>query len=296
MRYQKIESKIWDDEKFVNLNPMQQRLLFYILTCPHGNLLGLFVLKKGYICEDLKCLPKDLDKDLESLCRSQLIYFDKTTQVVCIKNFLKHNPLTNPNQRKAAIKILTDLPNSLLINKFLVLNKGLKEVLPEVLLKPETETETETEEEYIPSPAAPICASKNLKSKKLQKTSLPSDFAISDEVITWATKHGYDRLEEHFESFCDRAIAKNYQYVNWDAAFKTAIREDWGKIRSNGNSITESHKDTCINHPNKRGAATLEGRWYCRSCLDNIEKQQFSGLDSMISNIANKLTIDEFPV
>jgi len=24
---------------------------------------------------------------------------------------------------------------------------------------------------------------------------------------------------------------KGYQYIDWDAAFKTAIREDWGKIR-----------------------------------------------------------------
>jgi hypothetical protein len=147
MRYQKIESKIWFDEKFIRLSPMQQRLFFYILTCPHGNLTGLFVLKRGYIIEDLNYLAKDLEKDLESLCESNLIYFDKDTQVVFIKNFLKHNPITNPNQRKAAVKIITDLPKSKLIQKFLVVNKELAKALPEVLLKPETETETETEAE-----------------------------------------------------------------------------------------------------------------------------------------------------
>lgn len=167
MRYQKIESKIWNDEKFTRLTPMQQRLFFYILTCPHGNLIGLFVLKKGYICEDLKCLPKDLDKDLTSLCESKLIYFDNTTQVVWIKNFLKHNPITNPNQRKAAVKMIMDLPNTFLLQQFLVLNKELAEVLPEVLLKPDSEsdtdsdseTDTDTEEEVL----AKVCVSKNGK-------------------------------------------------------------------------------------------------------------------------------------
>jgi len=45
MRYQNIECKIWNDEKFTKLTPMQQRLFLYFLTCPHGNFLGIFVLK-----------------------------------------------------------------------------------------------------------------------------------------------------------------------------------------------------------------------------------------------------------
>jgi hypothetical protein len=65
------------------------------------------------------------------------------------------------------------------------------------------------------------------------KASIPENFTISDAVRTWATKKGFDRLEDHLESFKDRAVMKGYQYIDWDAAFKTAIREDWGKIRQN---------------------------------------------------------------
>ena len=67
MRYQKIESRIWNDERFVQLTPMQQRLFLYILTSPHGNLIGIYVLKKGYIIEDLKVLSKDLERDLKEV-------------------------------------------------------------------------------------------------------------------------------------------------------------------------------------------------------------------------------------
>ena len=66
-----------------------------------------------------------------------------------------------------------------------------------------------------------------------EKTSLPENFTISEAVRVWADKKGFDRLEDHLESFKDRATMKDYQYVDWDAAFKTAIREDWGKIRQN---------------------------------------------------------------
>ena len=159
MRYQKIESKIWNDEKFVNLAPLEQRTFFYILTSPHNNLSGIYVLKTGYACDDLKCLPKDFQKDLIKLCGEGLILYDKDTQVVGIKNFIKHNPITNPNQKKALLKQLLDLPKTQLIQEFINFNqrtlegldkaliKGLTEELKEVLLKPDTDTEADTEEE-----------------------------------------------------------------------------------------------------------------------------------------------------
>ena len=161
MRYQKIESRIWNDEKFVTLEAGAQRLWFYILTSPHNNLLGCYVLKPGYACDDLKCLPKSFRKDLAKLLAKGLVEYDEAVQVVYIKNFLKHNPLTNPNQLKSAVTVLANLPRSPLLEK--VVNKikglmeaakglseglvqGLTEGLNEVLTKPETEAETEAED------------------------------------------------------------------------------------------------------------------------------------------------------
>jgi hypothetical protein len=158
MRYQKIESKIWNDEKFIKLAPMEQRLFFYILTSPHGNIIGLYVLKEGYACEDLKCLPKDFRKELKILIESGLIKYDHDVTVVWIKNFLKHNPITNPNQVIAAKKILSELPKTPLIRNLKGLIKGLTEELiegfTEGLLKPEPEPETETETETDSLPEA----------------------------------------------------------------------------------------------------------------------------------------------
>lgn len=138
MRYQKIHSQIWNDEKFTTLSPTQQRLFLYILTCPHGNLIGMYVLKPGYACDDLKCSAKDFEKDLNKIIEKGLIAYDKSVSLILVKRYLKHNPITNPNQVKAAKKMICELPKSVLFHEFMeVLPEVLKEELREVLSKQE---------------------------------------------------------------------------------------------------------------------------------------------------------------
>lgn len=65
------------------------------------------------------------------------------------------------------------------------------------------------------------------------KTSIPSNFSISDRVKEWANREGYRELQKHFDNFVLQAQAKNYQYANWDSAFMTAIRDNWAKVPMN---------------------------------------------------------------
>jgi hypothetical protein len=178
MRYQKIESRIWNDERFIKLSPLQQRLFLYVLTCPHGNLIGLFVLKKGYIIEDLKVLPKDLERDLQAVLKTGMIEYDSALSLVWIKKFLKHNPLTNPNQKKAVPRILADLPKSHLIQRFVKLNESSLEGLTkdfetpfEENPKPETDsdtdTDTETDKKHTPTPPKAAIAFPNWLNQEL---------------------------------------------------------------------------------------------------------------------------------
>ena len=68
------------------------------------------------------------------------------------------------------------------------------------------------------------------KDIRKRKTSIPKDFSISESVRKWAEQHGHKRLNQHLENFKDRAEAKDYKYVNWDSAFKEAIRKNWAGI------------------------------------------------------------------
>lgn len=63
-----------------------------------------------------------------------------------------------------------------------------------------------------------------------RKTTIPSDFSISDQVRDWAQRNGHGSLNQHLDHFVDRAIAKGYKYVNWDSAFKEAVRKNWAGL------------------------------------------------------------------
>ena len=71
---------------------------------------------------------------------------------------------------------------------------------------------------------------RTVKNPKNRKTKLPKDFGISDGVREWAERNGHRRLNAHLENFIDAALARDYRYVDWDAAFKTAIRKNWANL------------------------------------------------------------------
>jgi hypothetical protein len=67
-----------------------------------------------------------------------------------------------------------------------------------------------------------------------QKKTIPEGFAVSEHVQQWAASKGYQDLEAHYEAFVSKATANGYTYVDWDAALKNAIRDDWAKLRQPG--------------------------------------------------------------
>lgn len=77
----------------------------------------------------------------------------------------------------------------------------------------------------VPGAAAPLSTGKAKKSR------LDPEFRISDAVRAWAAKNGYGQLDKHLDAFKRKATAKGYAYIDWDAAFMEAIREDWAKLR-----------------------------------------------------------------
>lgn len=67
--------------------------------------------------------------------------------------------------------------------------------------------------------------------RRKPKTPIPANFCISERVRTWAVQHGHTDLDQHFEAFKSKAIAKGYTYADWDEGFMGAIRDDWARLR-----------------------------------------------------------------
>ncbi len=182
-RYVRVYTQFWTDEKVVHLSEDARVLLLYLLTCPHGNMLGVFVLPPLYACADLKWTLERYERAFAELDGCGLVVRDEELQVVWLPNYLKHNPIENPNQVKAAIRVVEELPRTWLLSEVArsikargkhylnVLVQSLLKRLPQQLPqlmgeqlakqlveqygKPETETETETEVPLPPPPLTP---------------------------------------------------------------------------------------------------------------------------------------------
>jgi hypothetical protein len=108
--------------------------------------------------------------------------------------------------------------------------------------------DTTTEAEPNPSPSlrsgdalkpdTPLPENQNPDSgdseKAGRKRSFPKGFSVSPRVEFWAESNGFDRLAEHLEAFERKCRARGYRYVDWDAAFMEAVREDWAGLRGAG--------------------------------------------------------------
>lgn len=160
MRYQKLHSQIWHDEKFPLLSDQGKLLFIYLLSSPHSNSIGLYVIPKPYMVADLNWTTQQLNKPFTELLTQGLIRYDESVKLLIIPNHLKHNPLENQNQTKAAVKIVQTLPKTSIISDlFELLSKPFHKPLLEVLTKQysepeeeereEPEEETETKEEKI---------------------------------------------------------------------------------------------------------------------------------------------------
>ena len=88
-----------------------------------------------------------------------------------------------------------------------------------------------TPAEPEPQPQVRSKPGKAIKPDKPAKTALPADFAITPELQAWADQKGYGDLSGHLDSFKDKAQAKGYQYADWNAAFRSAVRDDWAGLR-----------------------------------------------------------------
>jgi hypothetical protein len=159
MRYQKIYVQIWNDEKFIELSEPSKIFFLYLLTSPHSNLIGAFVIKKGYIAEDLKWSIVRVDKAIKELVKEELILFDVKVSVVAVSNYLKYNPLENPNQFTGAVKIYKSLPRTSILssvfNMLVTLAKRFNRPF-EGASKPEAVTVTEAGAETTTEPEEEI--------------------------------------------------------------------------------------------------------------------------------------------
>ncbi len=203
--YTGIYDTFWTDKKVESLSDDAKLLFLYLITCPHRNIIGFYRLPKKYIAADLDWSVERVSKGLGMLCEAGLIGYDETVSIVLIRKFLRHNPINNPNQEKAAESKISELEDNSLFGEFLAflntLAKPLKTLeetvskrLPEGFRNKEPEPEEriknqkyEPEEECMHGAEAAPCRPAVTPVISLTLND-KSEYAVSDEQVEEWTK------------------------------------------------------------------------------------------------------------
>lgn len=109
--YGKVHTCFWSSETTRAMSEDGRALALYLLTCSHGTLAGIFRVPDGYICEDMQWSVERVQQTLSELLAKGFANRCETTKWVWIIKHLEWNPPENPNQRKAAVKLWTQVPD-----------------------------------------------------------------------------------------------------------------------------------------------------------------------------------------
>jgi hypothetical protein len=118
-RYYPISPLIWSDRGVRGWDDRTKLLAFYLLTCEHRNLEGLYRLPTAYIEADLGWSGKDVARAMEVLLSEGFIQYDREAEVVFVRNALKYQAPQSKNQITGAINAVQNVPETSLMGAFI---------------------------------------------------------------------------------------------------------------------------------------------------------------------------------
>lgn len=106
----KVHQTFWSSDTTRGMSERARLFALYLLTNAHGNMLGCYRLPDGYACDDLGLTPKQVGETVSELFQNGFATRDAKSSWVVVHQFLKWNPLSNPNMVKAAAKLFAQTP------------------------------------------------------------------------------------------------------------------------------------------------------------------------------------------
>jgi hypothetical protein len=110
--YGKVFCALWGSRDFRSLTEDGRALVQYLLTSPHGTMIGVFNLPDGYVCEDIQWPSERVSEGFTELFRKGFATRCPSTSWVWIRKYLEWNEPDNPNQWKAARKLAAKVPQT----------------------------------------------------------------------------------------------------------------------------------------------------------------------------------------
>lgn len=109
--YGRVYSSFWQSPEIRALTEDARTLALYLLTTPHGNLVGCFRLPDAYAAEDLQWSLERVSEGLRKLVDVGFVTRDEGTKWLFVTKYLKWNRFENPNVATAARKAFDQVPS-----------------------------------------------------------------------------------------------------------------------------------------------------------------------------------------
>ena len=138
-RYRKIDTRIWNDRKFRELDDKSKLAFFLVLTHPDTNQLGMLRSRSVALAMELGWHPDVMSDAILTLCRMDMLMVDDKAGFIFIPNFLKYNPPNGPNAVKGWAGLIDLMPECDLLSRALVylkptifgLSEGVRSAIPD---------------------------------------------------------------------------------------------------------------------------------------------------------------------
>lgn len=107
----KIETGFWSNPAVQDLSAEAERMLLYLFSSPHGNSVGCFTLKLGYLVADLRRDEQTVRDTLSELYQKPFIRRCERTGLTMICGWWGHNSIESPKVAVSAIRLIDKLPD-----------------------------------------------------------------------------------------------------------------------------------------------------------------------------------------
>lgn len=165
-RYRKVDTRIWNDEKFRVMSDNGKLVFFFLMTHPHMTALGAMRASVPGLAAEIGHPEKGFREAFGEALSKGMAKHDPEASFLWLPKFLKYNRPESPNVVKAWGDALDLLPECALKVQLIQHTKAFAEALPEAFAKAlpeafaksmpyqEQEQEQDKREEKIPTPAA----------------------------------------------------------------------------------------------------------------------------------------------
>lgn len=157
-RYRKVDTRIWNDEKFREFSDDGKLAFLFVLTHPNLTSLGAMRATIAGLASEIGWKERKFRASIAAAQKRGMAEFDEAASLAWLPNFLRYNAPESPNVVRSWEGALDLLPECDLKRRLVVrvleyvesLGEGFREALPEAFRKGMPNQEQEQEQEQEP--------------------------------------------------------------------------------------------------------------------------------------------------